>query len=43
LLDEHLVTATAKLDGARGRERHAVLVRLDLLDDSDSHRGAKHT
>jgi hypothetical protein len=34
------MTTPAQLDGARRRESHAVLVRLDLFDDADLHRGA---
>src|SRR6185437_14165193 len=36
-LDEHLVPAPAQLDDARRGQRHARLVRLDLLDDTDPH------
>src|SRR5262249_21290771 len=35
-LDENLVAALDQLTGARGSERHAVLVGLDLLRDSDA-------
>jgi hypothetical protein len=40
-LDEHVVPAFDELAGAGGGERDAVLVGLDLLDDSDLHRGEK--
>jgi hypothetical protein len=40
-LDDHVVPALNKLPRARGRQRDAVLVGLDLLDDSDLHGGEK--
>ena len=40
-LDEHVVPALDELPGAGRRERDAVLVGLDLLDDADLHEGAK--
>jgi len=40
-LDEDVVPALNELPRACGRERDAVLVGLDLLDDSDLHRGEK--
>ena len=39
LLDRHLVAVVDQLERARGRERDAVLVRLDLLGDADPHGG----
>ena len=39
-LDEHLVPALDELARARRRQRDAVLVGLDLLDDADLHRRA---
>ena len=36
-LDDHLVAALDELERARGRQRDAVLVRLDLLGDADPH------
>ena len=36
-LDRHLVTAVDQLEGARGSQRDAVFVGLDLLRDSDPH------
>lgn len=38
VLHEHLVAGVDQLARARGRQRDAVLVRLDLGGDADSHR-----
>lgn len=38
LLDQDVVSAAGQLGGAAGRDRHAVLVVLDLGGDSDAHR-----
>ena len=40
-LDQHLVTGADELVHARGRERHAVLVVLDLAGDADLHGGLR--
>src|SRR5207244_3664351 len=40
-LDEDVVTALDELACTGRRERDAVLVRLDFLDDADLHRGEK--
>ena len=39
LLDDHLVAALDELERSGGRQRDAVLALLDLLGDSDPHRG----
>src|SRR5439155_12535477 len=39
-LDRHVVTTLDELECARRRERHAVLVLLDLLGDADLHAGS---
>jgi hypothetical protein len=39
LLDQDGVPVAGELEGAGGRERDAVLVRLDLLGDADVHWG----